>query len=530
MGTIVNSDPALNAWLARFGRTVAGQTVAALTDRFAVPPGAASHVTLGGQRLALTASDTGAATDGGDAGAAAAPDDDAFAALASRDGRSDGGPGPVSGATALPGSGVIPGSGAVPGSAETQTMTGREFLLGSSFHLTTDGKEPGAGRWTAWGRAALESFSGKDGGLKVDGEVATGVFGADWDAGRWLGGVALTHSIGEGDLKPEGMPLGYDVESTVTAVNPYLRLQLTERVSAWGVAGYGGGELELTVKREASGDTPASERTYRTDLTMTLGALGARGELVTPAESGGYGLALRGDAFWVRTESDAVTVAGVGRLAASEGEASRVRLTLEGSRRIDFEGGGALTPLLEVGLRQDGGDAETGTGLELGGGLAYADRASGLSMDLRARTLVAHAESGYREWGVSGAVKLQPGGAGRGLSLSLLPAFGADAGGDRIWSARDAAALAPANDATDPKGRLEAEIGYGLPAFGGGFTGTPYLGFGTSDTERKYRLGWRLTRPAGAGAFAFTLEAIRRETANDDEPEHGIGFRATARW
>ena len=160
-----------------------------------------------------------------------------------------------------------------------------------------------------------------------------------------------------------------------------------------------------------------------------------------------YGLALRGDAFWVRTESDAVTVAGVGRLAASEGEASRVRLTLEGSRRVDLEGG-ALTPSLEVGLRQDGGDAETGTGLELGGGVAYADPASGLAMDLKARTLVAHAESGYREWGVSGAVKLQPGGAGRGLSFSLLPAFGADAGGDRLWSARDAAQLAPANDAT----------------------------------------------------------------------------------
>ena len=96
IGTIVNSDPALNAWLARFGRTVAGQTVAALTERFAVAPGAGSHVTLGGQRLAL--GDGGAPPDG-EAGAVPAPNGDAFAALASRDGRSDGGPGPVSGAS-----------------------------------------------------------------------------------------------------------------------------------------------------------------------------------------------------------------------------------------------------------------------------------------------------------------------------------------------------------------------------------------------------------------------------------------------
>ena len=85
-----------------------------------------------------------------------------------------------------------------------------------------------------------------------------------------------------------------------------------------------------------------------------------------------------------------------------------------------------------MGLRQDGGDAETGTGLEPGGGLAWADPASGLSMDLRARGLAAHAENGYREWGLSGSVKLQPGGSGRGLSFSLLPAFDADAGGDRL--------------------------------------------------------------------------------------------------
>ena len=35
--------------------------------------------------------------------------------------------------------------------------------------------------------------------------------------------------------------------------------------------------------------------------------------------------------------------------------------------------------------------------------------------------------------------------------------------------------------------------GYGIALFGGGFTGTPNLGFGLSDTGRDYRLGWRLT-------------------------------------
>ena len=52
---------------------------------------------------------------------------------------------------------------------------------------------------------------------------------------------------------------------------------------------------------------------------------------------------------------------------------------LEGSREMDL-GAGSLTPSVEVGLRYDGGDAETGAGVELGGGVRYA--ASGLTMEV----------------------------------------------------------------------------------------------------------------------------------------------------
>ena len=41
------------------------------------------------------------------------------------------------------------------------------------------------------------------------------------------------------------------------------------------------------------------------DLTMTLAAMGVRGDLVARAEAGGFALALKADAFWVRTESEA---------------------------------------------------------------------------------------------------------------------------------------------------------------------------------------------------------------------------------
>ena len=86
------------------------------------------------------------------------------------------------------------------------------------------------------------------------------------------------------------------------------------------------------------------------------------------------------------------------------------------------------------------------------------------------------------------------------------------------------------NGGTASAGRLEAELGFGLPLFGGVFTGTPHLGLGFSETSRDYRLGWRLTSARKGGPdFTLGLEATRREAANADA-EHGLMLRGAVRW
>ena len=50
-----------------------------------------------------------------------------------------------------------------------------------------------------------------------------------------------------------------------------------------------------------------------------------------------------------------------------------------------------------MGLRHDGGDAETGAGMDIGGGLVASDARTGLAVDVRVRTLVAHQAEGFRE-------------------------------------------------------------------------------------------------------------------------------------
>ena len=400
-------------------------------------------------------------------------------------------------------------------------MSTRELLLGTSFRAVL-GQGAGA-QLTSWGQgASVSHFSGAVPGLSLSGESATGALGMDYERGALLAGFAMTHSLGEGTAHGAGQT--YAMGSSVTTMLPYARFALSERISAWGLAGTGSGGLTLDL------DDAAAQR-YRTDLSMTLAAAGVRGDLLTPTEAGGFALALKADAFWVRTESDALSTPGVGNLAAARADASRLRAVLDGSRTFALAGGATLAPSLELGVRHDGGDAETGTGLELGAGLGFADPSRGLDMALRVHGIAAHAGDGYREWGVSGSLRLAPGAAGRGLSMSLTPSYGADPGGsERLWALPDAHALAANGDAP-ASSRLDTELGYGLPVFGGGFTGTPNVGLGLSDTAREVRLGWRLTPAAGGDTgFELSLDAMRRESAGDGDAEHGVMLRARTSW
>ena len=520
VGTITNSDPLQKMWLSRFGRTVASHVTDAVSDRLANPLTGA-QVTVGGQRVDLAQTEDGGALLVQTLTAVAR----VLGASEGPEPGGDPGSGPgQAGAGGWPGTGLGVRQPPALNSAPAREISGRELLLGSAFHLAREGDGGGPGL-AAWGRVTVGGFDGEapaeKGTVRIDGDVTTGILGADAEWNRLLAGVAISVSEGEGTFAQPGVDSG-TIESTMTVVSPYARLALTERVSAWGLAGWGTGDMTIV---QAANDRGQPERVTRTDLEMRLAAVGGRGALLEADEAGGIDLALKADAFYVETESEAVSNEG-----STTGVASRVRVALEGSRAFDLGEGAVLTPALELGLRHDGGDAETGTGVELGGRIRYADAGSGLTVEANARTLVAHEDSGYREWGAGGSVRLDPGASGRGLSLSLAPVWGTPSSGvERLWSARDAAGLAPGGE-FEAERRLEGELGYGVAAFGGAFTGTPNIGFGLSDNARDYRLGWRLTSAVpGDPGFEVSLDATRRETANENA-EHGAMLRAVIRW
>ena len=473
-GTIMNTDPMPQAWLTRFGRTVGSQVVDAVTAR--LDNGGGSHVTVGGVSL-------------GGSGSPPAEISDWNEWDTGRERRH-----------------------------VAREIGERELLLGSSFQLSSGERADGGSAFTAWGRVASDGFEGDSDDVDIDGDVTTAFIGFDAEWDRALAGLLLSQSRGEGSYVLD-TELGNDrgnVESDLTGVYPYARLAMSDRVSVWGVAGIGGGELTL----HQEGGTPAD-----TDLTMRMGAVGVKGTVLDGAGRSGLGVNVKSDAMWVRTEAD-----GAEGFESADGEVTRLRLVLEGERGFETGDGATLTPSGRVGLRHDGGDAETGIGVEMGAGIRYTTGA--LTVEGYVRALVAHEASGYEEWGASGAMRLRPDSSGRGLTLTLAPTWGSAASAtERLWSGRDVTTALAIGDEAEAEGRLEATIGYGMPVLGGRFTGTPELGLGLSERGRDWRLGWRLGL-AGSGPVAFDLgaEATRREPADGDAPENRFALTATMRW
>lgn len=382
-------------------------------------------------------------------------------------------------------------------------------LMNSSFYYSHDGREEGAGQWTSWGETVASRFQSGDGPLTLNGEVATVITGLDSQWGNWLAGAAFSLSQGKGAYS-HMTATGGDVVSNLTSINPYVRYQLDERISLWGTLGYGKGSLDLTPGN--------SESVLETGLTNAMAAFGGRGALAFKSlAAGNFELAIRSDVLFTDTRSD--SVAG---LIATEAATSRARILLEGSGSMPLASGGTLRPTLETGLRYDAGDAETGMGFEIGGGLEYAK--GRLTTRVDGRALVAHQADAYREWGMSVSLSYQPGADGNGLGLRLGSAWGINQSGMReLWDMQHANALSKV-EMLHGRQRFELEVGYGI---GQRWLWYPYIAAERAGNgEMALRTGLKLN--AGT-AMDARLEIGRTETGAGITQD-AVMLQGSLRW
>ena len=283
-----------------------------------------------------------------------------------------------------------------------------------------------------------------------------------------------------------------EARSTLAGLYPYVRFAASDKLSFWTTFGRGRGGTLLS---------PAVATPIASTIETRKAESGLRGVLRSASKSGGFELALRADALFTSTSSEAAA-----NLAQSVGATSRLRLRLQGSRAWRHANDAVLTPSFELGLRHDGGDAETGSGLEMGASLGYEAPSMGLAIEVKLRGLLVHEQGDYEDWGVGGAARFAPGEGGRGVSLRLGSDWGVPSSQmDRLWTGRDGG---PQPGVVELEARLDAEIGYGLDTPHGLLT--PRFGFSVSGEGRAYRVGggWNL----GAG-FDASVEVGLRELA-----------------
>ena len=173
---------------------------------------------------------------------------------------------------------------------------------------------------------------------------------------------------------------------------------------------------------------------------------------------------------------------------------TRLRTALESSRGFTVGGRLSLTPSVELGLRQDGGDAETGTGMDIGGGLTFSDTVTGLSLDVQVRTLVVHQADGFRERGMSLSFGWDPRPSSPlGLTARIAPAWGRQAtgGAEALWNSQMSYGGMSSHQMYGAGGQVNAEVGYGL-SVGARFVGTPRVGYSGSQYGRDYLMGYSL--------------------------------------
>ena len=408
---------------------------------------------------------------------------------------------------------------------ETGMMSWRQVLGRSSFVYSLTGNGSGDAALAAnesdggldialWGSGDYRRLSGDAGAVDWSGSLFGLHVGADVRFGDgFLSGLAVSVFDGSFDYTYRGdtaIPGTYG--NSMVGVHPYVGWRSPGGSSLWATLGYGQGEID-------GSDDAAGHQS--SDSSMQLLAAGGAMRLLSDAGliGGRMALDLKADGSLARY---AVEDNGA-LIAETTVDASRLRLALEGSEAFSLSPGALFTPSVAVGLRWDGGDGETGMGVELGGGFTYV--ASGLTTELRARALVAH-QGDVQEWGIGGSLRYGPRADGHGLSVSVMPSYGATAGNmSQLWESgmTSGGVLTGSNAAS----RLDAEVGYGLRALEGAGLLTPYGAFGMlEDGARSYRVGSRLALATG---LALSLEGERRDSVSG-VPDHGIILRALGNW
>ncbi len=461
-----------SAWFARFGRTVGEQVVDAVTSRLVRAKNDAQSTSL---RIAGQSFDAGQTRD----------------ALFDHP-HPDRSPAPDRRHSERHESGL-------------EKLTGQIFLSGTSFDFSQN--TAAGSRQSVWGRGAISDFDGRSGAADIEGTASSVLMGADDTAESAAIGLAFSHSLGKGKYRDDSGEGRF--RSDLTGLYVYGRQEAEGGITLWGVGGYGIGDYE-----RRQGDS-----VWKSDIAMQMAAGGIRAPLPEIGLNA-VDLHVTGDLLWVKTKSE-------GEDGDASATVSRYRAGIEGEWPGLSVGGGTLVPGVQLSLRRDSGDAETGFGAGIEAGFVWRHPDRHLEGGMRASGLITHENHDLRQFGLSGSLSWDPKpGTERGASMALETGLDGAAEFDELMGG------GAADGASQPQQALQRHwqlrFGYGFGTRYG--VSIPEMRIGVQSDRRDYTLGWRLA-PERSRLFDYEirLQARRRET-DDRAPQSGVGLEFRTRW
>ena len=393
-----------------------------------------------------------------------------------------------------------------------QSFAIETLLQDTSFTLSLNGEEGDTSRigfesLAVWGSVDYQNLSGGD-DVSWDGSITSLHIGSDLRVTREaLGGISVSWSQGAFDYEDStsGVNQEGEYELELLSVHPYGGWSPVPWFNLWATGGYGFGEVTVTDNMMTGSQS--------SDVQSYSGSLGASAERDLEENSvfpGITTLRVKG-----QTSIAMMDVEGNGQMISGlTTEAYQQRVSLEVSHTCIICENRYVIPTLEIGVRNDAGDGETGNGLEIGGEVEYRAIDLGLRVSVNGRWLAVHSGE-LEEWGLGGSVRFEPGargGEGQGFWMSITPEWGETSSRAReLWDAKieDVERASQEREA-----RLGAEAGYGLSI--GKALLTPSAGVSlTNQGYRSYRVGSGVI----VGQFSLTLEGERRSTWSSSEEE-----------
>ncbi len=369
--------------------------------------------------------------------------------------------------------------------------------VGSVFNLALDG---GGGGWTIWGARYHRRFEGKPGNGGYSGDSSAGFVGLERRGGNWLAGLSVAGNTADVEYDFSAATNGRgELETEVYGIYPYAHFGRTGDTQLWFVGGFGLGEITAQ-RAHIDGETGTGSSA---DLRMSMGLAGLRQRL--PWRVLGSNLAVRGDAGVLNLQTED----GLGALNELDAGVSSVRLGVEAAWR--FSG---LEPFAEASGRFDGGDGETGIGIEFAGGVRLPESVLGVGLEAKGRVLALHSAAGYAERGFSLIASVAPSARGQGFRLRVAPRWGAPTDGMDMFRSGGAPWDRVQRWRSRPGWGVDASVGYGFARPSAGMV-TPFGELTrTGSDQQRLRLGVRY-RLAEWAAAPLWVEMAAEQVADE---------------